>query len=162
MEFNRGRLFRMKNFHTRNILIVVAVLFAAAPNDRAQQNATGHAKDFTSVEYFEAPNQKQMKSRLSGASAQPQAGGLLVIKQLKLEKFNENGKVEMIARAPECVYDTMNGIASSPGKLQLETGDGKLRVDGEGFLWRQSDYLLTISNHVHTVIETEPGAKRAL
>ena len=55
--------------------------------------------------------------------------------------------------APECVYDTLNGVANSPGHLQLRTGDGNFRVEGDGFLWRQDDALLTISNHVHTVIE---------
>ena len=36
---------------------------------------------------------------------------------------------------------------------KLQTGDGKFRVEGDGFLWRQNDSFLTISNHVHTVIE---------
>jgi hypothetical protein len=30
-------------------------------------------------------------------------------------------------------------------------------VEGEGFLWRQTNFFLTISNKVHTVIEN--GAK---
>ena len=59
----------------------------AAMDSRAQSNVVGHASDFTSVEYYPAPNQQQMKSRLSGAEAQPLPGGLLVIKQLKLETF---------------------------------------------------------------------------
>ena len=141
---------------------MAAILFAAVSSERAQQNATGHASDFSSVEYFDPPHQKQMKSRLSGAEAQPEAGGLLAIRQLKLEIFNTDGSVKIIARAPQCVYDTMNGLANSPGKLQLQSGDGKLRVEGDGFLWRQSDSLLTISNNVRTEIESDPGAKTAL
>jgi hypothetical protein len=129
------------------------VLFFAVPDGRAQPNGVQHASDFTSVEYFEPPHQQQIKSRLSGAEAQPQAGGLLVIKQLKLETFNENAKPEIIVNAPECVYDTFNRVASSPGHLKAQTGDGKFRVEGDGFLWRQNDSFLTISNHVHTVIE---------
>ena len=95
-----------------------------------------------------------MKSRLSGAEAQPQAGGLLIIKQLKLETFSVNGTPEMIVNAPECIYDTFNHAASSPGHLQLQSGDGKIRTEGDGFLWRQNDSFLTISNHVYTVIKT--------
>ena len=94
-----------------------------------------------------------MKSRLSGAEAQPQAGGLLVVQQLKLETFTVDGKLELIVRAPECVYDTFNHMANSPGHLKAQTGDGKFRVEGDGFLWRQNDSFLTISNNVHTVIE---------
>jgi hypothetical protein len=44
-------------------------------------------------------------------------------------------------------------MANSPGHLQLQAGDGKFHVEGEGFLWRQNDSFLTISNNVRTVIE---------
>jgi len=140
-------------------VLVAFVFFAAAIH--AQQNGS-HASDFTSVEYFEAPHQQQMKSRLSGAEAQPLAGGLLAIKKLKLETFNTNGSPAMIVEAPECVYDTLNGVANSPGHLQLRTGDGVFRVEGEGFLWRQGDSSLTISNQVQTVIDNAPVRKTDL
>jgi hypothetical protein len=42
--------------------------------------------------------------------------------------------------------------------LQVQTGDGKIRVEGEGFLWRQSDSFLTISNRVSTVLV--PGSDK--
>ncbi|MGH7951337.1 MAG: hypothetical protein ACREFE_05390 [Limisphaerales bacterium] len=141
------------------LLAAVAILLFAATNGRGAETSSGHASDFTSVEYYEAPHQQQIKSRLSGAEASPQAGGLLVIKQLKLETFGVNGKPEFIIQAPECVYDTLNGVASSAGHLQLRTGDGKIRIAGEGFLWRENDSSLTISNQVRTVIETAPETK---
>ena len=141
------------------LLAAGTILFFAIPNGRTQQNGVQHASDFTSVEYFEPPHQQQMKSRLSGAEAQPQAGGLLVIKQLKLETFTVDGKPEMIVNAPECVYDTFNRVASSPGHLQLRIGDGKIRTEGDGFLWRQDDSFLTISNNVRTAIENSPAIK---
>ncbi|MDD5139287.1 MAG: hypothetical protein PHY43_03380 [Verrucomicrobiales bacterium] len=129
---------------------------------RAQQNVAGHANNFSSVEYFEPPHQQQMKSRLSGAEARPQAGGLLLIKDLKLEIFDTNGVPEVVIRAPHCVYDTQNGVANSPGHLRLETGDGSSHVEGDGFLWRQSSSLLTISNNVRTVIENTSETKAGL
>lgn len=115
-----------------------------------------HASDFTSVEYFPAPNQQQMRSRLSGAEAQPLPGGLLAIKGLKLETFGLNGRPEIVVNAPECTYDQLNGTASSPGRLQVQYQEGKIRVEGEGFLWRQTDSFLTISNRVSTVLEIGP------
>jgi hypothetical protein len=136
------------------ILATLAILFFAIPDGRTQQSGVQHASNFTSVEYFEPPHQQQVKSRLSGAEAQPQAGGLLVVKQLKLETFNPDGKPEIIVTAPECVYDTFNRVASSPGHLQLQSGDGKVCIEGEGFLWRQTNSFLIISNHVRTVIES--------
>ena len=135
----------------------IALLFAAVPSGRAQQNGPQHASDFTSTEYFEPPHQRQIKSVLSGAEALPQPGGLLIIKQLKLETFDLNGKLEVTIMAPECIYDTFKGVANSPGHLQVRMGDGKIRTDGDGFLWRQSDQKLTISNNVCTVFEN--GAK---
>jgi hypothetical protein len=133
-------------------LVFMASCLAAAIV-RAQQNSAGHASDFSSVEYFDAPHRQQMKSRLSGAEASPQAGGLLAIKQLKLEMFDTNGVTEAVVEAPDCVYDTMSGVASSAGHLQLQTGDGNLQIEGDGFLWRQTNQWLTISNHVQTVIK---------
>lgn len=129
------------------------LLFAVAPGIRAQQNGVQHANDFTSTEYYGPTNQQQIKSIVSGAEALPQPGGLLIIKQLKLRTFYPDGKPEIIVTAPECLYDTMSGTASSTGPLHLQTGDGKFRVEGEGFLWRQTNSFLIISNNVRTVIE---------
>jgi len=141
---------------TRTLLMVVAAgLSAIALGLRAQQS--GHATDFTTTYYFEPPHQQQIKSILSGAEAQPQSGGLLVIKQLKLRTFDLNGRLNKIVTAPECIYDTMSGTASSGGPLHLQNGDGTFSVEGEGFLWRQTNSLLTISNQVLTRIEA--GAK---
>jgi hypothetical protein len=135
--------------------VVALGLFAA----RAQRaTTTGQANDFSSVEYFEAPHQLLMKSRLSGAEAQPLAGGLLVIQQLKLETFDTNGAPGLIVKAPECVYDTVHGLANSSGHLRLETADGSSHVEGDGFLWLQANQKLYISNNVQTVIE--PGPKK--
>jgi hypothetical protein len=139
---------------TRASLVVGAgLLFAAAPGVLAQPNGVQRANNFTSTEYYGPTNHQQIKSILSGAEALPQPGGLLIIKQLKLEMFNPDGKLDWVVNAPECVYDTFKGVANSPGHLEVRTGDGKFRVEGEGFLWRQSDSFLTISNNVRTVVE---------
>ena len=114
-------------------------LAIAAPGLHAQQS--GHATDFITTEYYEAPHQQQVKSILSGAEALPQPGGLLIIKQLKLQTFDLDGKTKSIVTAPECIYDTLGGTASSAGPLQLQNGDGSFRVAGEGFLWRQTNYF---------------------
>jgi hypothetical protein len=137
------------------------LLFMAAVSIRAQQipagGIGGSATDFSSVEYYPTPYQQQIKSRMSGAEADPIEGGLLLIRQLKLEAFDKDGKIQFIVTAPECVYDPMKGVANSTGELHMRTGDEQVQVDGKGFLWRQEASLLTISNQVQTVIE-KPGA----
>jgi hypothetical protein len=144
------------------VLCVFAALFLPGGRGLGQPAIASHASGFTSVEYYPVPLQQQMKSRLSGAEAQPEPGGLLVIKQLKLETFNTNGSPQAVVEAPECVYDAQHYTANSAGHLQLQNGDGRIRTEGDGFLWRQEDSFLTISNHVHTMIETGPETKALL
>ena len=134
------------------ILILTAFVALGFYAVHAQQGTAAHANDFSSASYYDAPHQTVMKSRLAGAEAQPLAGGLLAIKQLKLERFETNGALQVVIQAPDCVYDTGKGTATSPGHLRVETADGKSRVEGDGFLWRQKNGFLTISNHVQTVI----------
>jgi hypothetical protein len=134
-------------------LIAAVILFFAAFPARPQATPLGHATDFTSESYFEPPHEQQVKLRLSGAEASPLPGGLLDVKQLRVETFNEAGKPEMVVRAPQCTYAPLDGEANSAGRLELQTGDGKFRVEGEGFLWRQNASSLTISNRVRTTID---------
>jgi hypothetical protein len=112
----------------------------------------GTASNFTMSEYYDAPNEKQMKSLILGAEAQPQPGGRYLIKGLHLELFTEKGERQMIVEAPECVYDGAKRMANSSGRLQAQSGDGRFFVEGEGFLWRQDAVTLTISNRVHTTL----------
>jgi hypothetical protein len=132
------------------------LFFALVSNERAEQQQIpiGKATDFTSDQYFEPPNDKQIKMRLAGASSLSLPNGAMKISHLKIETFYPSGKREAVVNAPECIYSYMDGVASSAGHLELQASDGKIRVTGDGFLWRQSDNSLTISNHVHTVIQT--------
>ncbi len=123
--------------------------------NHADQAMLGHATDFTSDQYFEPPNQQRVKMRLSGESATPLPGGLLDITNLTLQTVNLNGAMEASVIAPECIYALSDGLASSAGPLRMETADGKIVITGDGFLWRQLENSLTISNHVHTVIKTK-------
>ncbi len=117
----------------------------------------GAMSDFSSAQYFDPPYQQQIKSRISGAEAQQITQQFWLIKQVKIEKFDVDGKLQITAEAPECVYDRLNGEANSPGELHIRSGDDQLRIDGQGFLWRQQDSLLIISNHVQTVIKKAPA-----
>jgi hypothetical protein len=138
-------------------VLLVAALFAASvvcsqPNPLSSVKEL-HATDFTSEQYFEPPNDQQVKLKFSGAAADPLPGGLLAVKQMSIETFETNGVTKAIAKAPHCVLSPFDGVASSAGKLELQSGDGKFRVAGEGFMWRQSEQTLTLSNRVHTVLE---------
>ena len=138
-------------------VIGAAIFLFAVANNRAQQLPVGHATDFTSNQYFEPPNERLVKMKLSGAEALPLPGGLLDIRQLRVETFALDGQTQVVVRAPQCSYSPFDGVANSAGHMELQSGDGKIRVEGEGFLWRQTGSSLTISNHVRTLIDM-PGA----
>lgn len=142
----------------RRILLAAMLFCMAGGGSRAQDIPLGSgASGFDSVEYFPQPHERQIKSRVSGAEAQPLDGGLLLIKQVRLERYSEDGKLEFFASAPECIYDPNNNVANSPGEVHMQTGDDRLHIDGRGFLWRQSDSYFTISNRVDTVIQKTPA-----
>jgi hypothetical protein len=136
----------------KSLLALGAVLFFSGAAAEQQKLPVGHATDFTSEQYFEPPNERQLKLRLTGSEALPLPNGWQDIRNLKIETFDVDGKAGMIVHAPQCNYSLFDGVADSSGHLDLDSGDGKLHVEGEGFLWRQAGNSLIISNHVHTVI----------
>lgn len=109
-------------------------------------------KNFTVPEYFDPPHETQLKSLLQGAEAEPLSNGLIFIRQLKLQTFDEKGAGQMVVHAPRCVFDTTRRTVSSAGPLEVESDDGKLHLQGQGFLWCQTNLDLIISNTVHTTI----------
>ena len=131
-----------------------AFFLLAVGAGHAQSLPSGHATDFTSESYYEPPHERQVKLKLSGAEASPLPGGLLDVKQLRVETFALDGRPELVVRAPQCNYAPLDGVANSAGAISLQTADGKFRVEGEGFLWQQNNSFLTISNRVRTLIET--------
>jgi hypothetical protein len=152
----------MKTRGTKLFRLAVALFFliAGAGGRTAEPNPLEgvknlHATDFTSEQFFEAPNEQKVKLRLSGAAAEPLPGGLLNVQQLKIETFDTNGLTQAVVQAPQCTYAPLDGWASSPGWVKIRSGDGQSYLEGEGFLLRQTNELITISisNHVHTVIE---------
>lgn len=143
------------------LLASAAAMAWAVPDSRAQQlPIAGGATDFNSVEYYGAPHQQDIKRLFSGAEAEPLPGGLLLVKGVKIEMFDLKGKLQYVAEAPECVYDPVNVVANSPGEVHVRTGNGSLKIDGEGFMWRQDDSVFTISNQVKTVIEKTAALNR--
>ena len=139
------------------LLAAVLLLGAFPPAGRAQLESvhlTGPATKLFSVTYFEPPHDQQMKVRLSCAESAPLPGSLFEVKKLTVEQFNIAGKLQALVEAPQCVYAPLDGEANSAGHLSATLGDGRIRVEGDGFAWRQSDNSLDISNNVSTLVKT--------
>jgi len=135
--------------HWLALAACLAAMFAGAQSPLM----FGKVSDFKVPEYFDPPNHKQMKTFLRGAVAEPDANGQIHITQLKLETFHEDGSREMIVEAPQCTYDYTNRVASSSGPIEATSGDGRLHIQGTGFMLGITNKSLTISNNVHTVIK---------
>jgi len=141
------------------VLAGCAGLGLAVAGLRGQEAPVRQASDYTSEEYFDPPNALQISSRITGAQAFPLPGNRLVrYKDFRLETYDTNGHALYIVETPDCVYDRSDGVARSPGHLKVRQADGQVTLEGEGFLWRQDDKFLIISNQVQTVIE--PGPKK--
>jgi len=144
--------------------LFVSVLLNAAPDAQLHQLgfgastnqsiAFGASTNMTSVMYFEPPNDQHVRLRLTGAEMTPLPQAMYEVKKMKIEQYALGGKLEVVAEAPNCTYAPEDEIASSPGHLDVKLLDGKISVQGEGFLYREADQILMISNQVHTVIKT--------
>jgi lipopolysaccharide export system protein LptA len=131
----------------------------------------GHAQPVVSgqgfkfAEYYDAPHETQMKALLEGVQAQRLPDGRVLVTQAKRKTFRETGEGEFVVEAPECVYDPGQRSISSSGSLRAQTADGGFAIEGQGFLWQQTNSTLLVSNGVHTTIHPElfgpPGATPA-
>jgi hypothetical protein len=150
----------MKQFFEKKPGALVLCLSAAMAifgfGAMAQKMTNTVVKDFSVPENFDPPHEQQLKSLLQGAEAEPQSGGLILIRSLKLQTFAETGETLMVVQAPQCVFDTAQRTVSSAGHLEARSGDGRFFLEGEGFLFQQTNLNLIISNRVHTVIQRAP------
>ena len=110
---------------------------------------------FKVPEYYDPPHETQMKSMLEGARAERQPDGRYLITKAKWRTFRVTGEGELAAEAPECIYNPSQRTVNSAGPLHVETADGKFSIDGEGFLYRQTNSTLVVSNRVHTILHPE-------
>ena len=120
----------------------------------------GPSRNFSLIEYFDPPFDGQIMTRMTSAESRPVPGsiGLLDIRQFKLESFTTNGRPEMVITAPQCIFSTQDSTANSAGPIRVVSGDGQFFLAGVGFLWRQNDRILSISNQVVTVISSNAPA----
>lgn len=120
---------------------------------RAQVLGSGSGTNLTSVIYCDPPHEQQVKARLTGAEMSSLPGALYDVRRLKIETFYTNGAPQAVAKAPQCIYAPLDNVANSSGHLELDLDQGRIRVQGEGFLWRQNESSLVISNKQVTKIK---------
>lgn len=141
---------------------LLAALLGLAISAVPQEPKLGRIRDFKLPDYFDTPvaagQTNRLKSLVLGDQAEPQPGGLVLVKTVRLANFFPDGQTNVIARAPECFVASERREVFSAGHLELETGNRRFFIEGDGWLCRLSNFHLTLTNRVRTVIRQEPAA----
>ena len=118
-------------------------------------------KNFKFPEYYETPRTgpiqtNRIKAILTGAQGQYLSNDLFLLTQMQLEYFDFNGRTNLVARAPECLFDAESRVASSTGRMDLVGLGGALVVHGQaGFELQLTNSTMHLSNRVRTVIRQD-------
>lgn len=131
---------------------IVAGIAQAQPN-----NQPGLIKGYNVTQYYPPPNFKQLKMKLTGTEALQLAGSgqRFQITRPHLESFQENGALQVTIETPQCLYDGTEANArtvSSTEALSMRSGTGDFSIQGKGFLWRENEKTLIISNDVRALV----------
>src|SRR5580765_992362 len=148
-------------YHASRIILVAAffIVYSLSVAFVQAQPQPIEGTNFKVAELFDPPNEKQIKDLIEGARARHQ-GSQTVVYDARVQRFSTNGAVEIIIEAPECFYDDKAKAVNSAGPVQFRTADGRFFLSGVGFLWRQTNSTLYISNQVRTVVlETNSPAQ---
>jgi len=139
----------------RSVVLTLALLVFAFIAF-AQKSPRVRGSDFSVPENYGPPHETQLKSLLQGAEAEPFEGDLtlILIRQLLLQTFAEDGTTQLVVRAPVCVFDRRRREVRSAGRFEARSGDGNFLQEGEGFLFQMTNLNLTISNRVRTTIRS--------
>lgn len=75
---------------------------------------------------------------------------------MRLEHYEMSGPTNLVAQAPECLFDTQARVAWSTGHLDIIGMAGALVLQGrQGFQVQMTNSTLIVSNRVRTVIQLE-------
>jgi hypothetical protein len=109
------------------------------------------------LQYFDPPHELQVQTYLEGSESEMGPNGTVILHGARLLTYHEDGTIEMIATAPQCIYDTRQRTVSSTGELQVQTVESGLAFwhQGVGFLY-QTNTVLIISNQVETIVTGTP------
>ena len=112
-------------------------------------------------EYYELPltgkfHTNRLKGLIQGAEGQHLSNRLFRVTAMRLEHYELDGRTNLLARAPECLFDMDTRVAWSTGRLEIVGLGGAMWVEGDrGFQVHMTNSTLTISNRVRTIIRQQ-------
>lgn len=134
----------------------VLLLLAGLVSGFAQTSRDG-ATGFNATRYHPAPDFRQMEMKLTGSEAVqlPGNGKQYRVTKPHFTSYRKTGETEVIVETPECLFDETNPKArtlSSDQPLSMRSGTDDFSIVGRGFLWRQNENTLIISNDVRALV----------
>ena len=151
----------MKQFKATSLLLFL-FLITATCSLQAQLPQGFSGKKF--ILPYQDRETKELKAIFTGLNARQITGSQVLITEFAMKTFRDGdtNKIELIAEAPECLFDRSTSIATSPGKIRAYTMTTNLFIRGVGFYCQQSNAFLVISNNVETIIRKDTLKKRAV
>ncbi|MCF7669750.1 MAG: hypothetical protein K9N48_08255 [Verrucomicrobia bacterium] len=141
---------------------MLLALFLFAGTFYAQQTPMGKVRGFKIGEYYSQNTTEsngagtpQLRSLLTGAEAVTGQDGFVRVTEPHLLIFDRDGTTNYVIDVSSCIYAPDNKAAYSSERITARTGDNSFRISGSGFLWRQTNDSLVISNDVHSIIQKQ-------
>ncbi|MCX8107875.1 MAG: hypothetical protein N3G20_03635, partial [Verrucomicrobiae bacterium] len=76
-----------------------------------------------------------------------------VLNTVQVDYKDAIGQTNLVVLGTNCLYDFRSKTAVSSDLIRITTGDGRLRLEGMGFIWYQTNNNLVVSNDVHTIVQ---------
>ena len=94
----------------------------------------------------------ELKARVRGEVATPLGRERMEIRGVRLESFGGANQTNLVITTERCILLVDERRLESPEALRVVTGDGRLRLAGEGFSWDATDGLV-VSNRVDAELQ---------
>ncbi len=94
----------------------------------------------------------RLESLLTGASGVVQSNGMVLLTQPRVRIYADDGGTNLEIASATCVFNNRTKVATGSSPIHVESGDGRLKVDGQSFWWWQTNNNLTVSNQVRAHI----------
>jgi lipopolysaccharide export system protein LptA len=97
----------------------------------------------------------RLEARVRGDEALPLGDDRFEVNGVRLESYGAGDRTNLVVTTERCWLNARERRIESPEALEVMTGDGQLRLQGQGFSWSEADGLV-ISNRVEAAL-SRPG-----
>jgi hypothetical protein len=145
--------------HVLGGVLLLAVALVGPLAGQIRQGYKGSVWKFP--DYYDTPltgpsQTNRLKGMILGEAGQHLSNRVFRVMEMQLEHYELDGKTNLLARAPECLFDASDRVAWSTGRLEIVGLNGAMFVQGrQGFQARMTNSTLIISNRVRTIINQD-------